>query len=167
MHLESLFLLDIENPIHRTCLFLVYQPRIQSSLDRTLASWNVHKMRTMKYKSPLAIYELSKTAAMNAGYWDSDPGDTITDASHPDYGRDPGAPNPPHEDQRDDGMGVGMDQSAESCVDYDKELSAIQEILEDLDIDTNRDDDNWGIEVYCDAVLGVESYFVQQQDVDN
>ena len=121
----------------------------------------------MKYKSPLAIYELSKTAAMNAGYWDSDPGDTITDASHPDYGRDPGAPNPPHEDQRDDGMGIGMDQSAESCVDYDKELSAIQEILEDLDIDTNRDDDNWGIEVYCDAVLGVESYFVQQQDVDN
>ena len=79
----------------------------------------------------------------------------------------PGAPNPPREDQQDDGIGGGMDQSAGSCVDYDEDLSAIEEILENLGIDTNRDDDNWGIEVYCDAVLGVESYFVQQQDVDN
>ncbi|KAJ7315765.1 hypothetical protein DFH08DRAFT_790196 [Mycena albidolilacea] len=37
-------LLDMKNSIHCACLFLVYQPRIQASLDRTRDGWNHHKI---------------------------------------------------------------------------------------------------------------------------
>ncbi|KAJ7794889.1 hypothetical protein B0H14DRAFT_2621490 [Mycena olivaceomarginata] len=45
MYLEANDLLDMENPIHRIFLFVVFQPRIQKFLDETVASWNLHKVR--------------------------------------------------------------------------------------------------------------------------
>ncbi|KAJ7844514.1 hypothetical protein B0H14DRAFT_2358574 [Mycena olivaceomarginata] len=72
-------LLDRKNPIHCACLFLVYQPRIQASLDRTRDDWNHHKIRTERNKTPLALYEISREAAMKQGYWTGDPGDDLED----------------------------------------------------------------------------------------
>ncbi|KAJ7870153.1 hypothetical protein B0H14DRAFT_3575978 [Mycena olivaceomarginata] len=51
LHLEELGLLDMESPIDRVSLFIVFQPRIQNSLNETLTSWNLHKIRTAKNKS--------------------------------------------------------------------------------------------------------------------
>jgi hypothetical protein len=56
LHLEELDLLEMESPIDRICLFIVFQPCIQDSLNETLALWNLHKIHTAKYKSPQAIY---------------------------------------------------------------------------------------------------------------
>ncbi|KAJ7301576.1 hypothetical protein DFH08DRAFT_978601 [Mycena albidolilacea] len=97
LHLEELDLLDMEPPIDGACLFIVFQPRIQNSLNETLASWNLHKIRTAKYKSPQAIYELSRAKAINRGYWTGDPGDDFATASHPSYGEDVSGPLPPSE----------------------------------------------------------------------
>jgi hypothetical protein len=66
-HLEEIGLLDMENPIHRVCLYLVFRSHIQKSLDETVVSWNHHKIRTAGNKTPVAIYELSRRHAINRG----------------------------------------------------------------------------------------------------
>ncbi|KAF7311732.1 Integrase catalytic domain-containing protein [Mycena indigotica] len=86
-HLEESQLLHMDNAIERVCLFLVYQPRIQAALDRARDSWNHHKLRTEREKTPTAIFELSRQNAIRLGYWTGDPGDDIADVS-PDYGVD-------------------------------------------------------------------------------
>lgn len=101
-HLEETGLLDVENAIHRVCLYIVYQPRIQASLDRTVTSWNNHHIRTANNKTPIAIYELSKMKAINRGYWTSDPGDDVSEASDPLYGEDPQACPPPNDELSED-----------------------------------------------------------------
>ncbi|KAJ7303710.1 hypothetical protein DFH08DRAFT_825643 [Mycena albidolilacea] len=79
-------------PIDRVCLYVVFQPRIQASLDETRISWNLHRMRTENHKSPRAIYELSREKAINRGYWIGDPGDDLATALHPSYGKDSNEP---------------------------------------------------------------------------
>ena len=44
-YLEELFLLNMNIRIHRIALFLVFQPRIQCSLDKMMAGWNNHRLR--------------------------------------------------------------------------------------------------------------------------
>ncbi|KAK7059525.1 Integrase catalytic domain-containing protein [Favolaschia claudopus] len=73
-YLEKNDLLDMENPIHSTCLFLVFQRRIQAALDRARDAWNHHRMRTQHDKTPIAIYELSRTAAITQDGTASAPG---------------------------------------------------------------------------------------------
>ncbi|KAK7690570.1 hypothetical protein QCA50_005668 [Cerrena zonata] len=98
MYLEEIGSLDMENTIHRVCLFIVYQPRIQASLERTTNAWNNHRIRTAQNKTPIAIYELSKTKAIRLGYWNSDPDDDITDVAESLYGFDPQAAHLSDED---------------------------------------------------------------------
>ncbi|KAJ7932215.1 hypothetical protein B0H13DRAFT_2227817 [Mycena leptocephala] len=145
-YLEQNELLDMENPIHSTCLFLVFQRRIQAALDRARDAWNHHRMRTQHDKTPIAIYELSRTAAITGGYWTGDPGDDVnTVASDPLYGYDSEAPLPPTAMSDNEPWNGGI------LVNGDEDLLAAKELLGDFDCD--RDDGNWGIEVYCEAVI--------------
>jgi hypothetical protein len=84
------------------CLFIIFLPCIQKSLDETLASWNLHKFRTTKNKTPLAIYELGREMAINRGYSTGNPGDDLATASHPSYGGDGSAPLPPSDELAND-----------------------------------------------------------------
>ncbi|KAJ6576731.1 hypothetical protein B0H10DRAFT_1836751 [Mycena sp. CBHHK59/15] len=87
LYLAANDLLDMKNEVHRSCLYLVYQPRIQASLDRTRDAWNHHKIRTERNKTPVAIYELSREYALARGYWTGDPGDDVEFvANDPLYG---------------------------------------------------------------------------------
>ncbi|KAF7377166.1 Type B [Mycena sanguinolenta] len=102
MHLEEIGLLDMESLIDRVCLYIVFQPRIQASLDETLGSWNLHKLCTANNKSPRAIYELSHEKAINHGYWTGDPGDDLVTALDPSYAEDSNEPLPPLDELHDD-----------------------------------------------------------------
>ncbi|KAJ7837474.1 hypothetical protein B0H13DRAFT_1651512 [Mycena leptocephala] len=158
-YLEQNELLDMENPIHSTCLFLVFQRRIQAALDRARDAWNHHRMRTQHDKTPIAIYELSRTAAITGGYWTGDPGDDVnTVASDPLYGYDSEAPLPPTAmsdneplERTEQPLGTAAEREGGILVNGDEDLLAAKELLGDFDCD--RDDGNWGIEVYCEAVI--------------
>jgi hypothetical protein len=147
LHLTETGLLDMENPIHRRCLYLVFQPRIQKSLDRSREAWNHHKIRTAGNQTPVALYELSRAKAIRLGYWTGDPGDSVEEASNPMYGV---------EDL------LGSQESAEDQNNEDnssneeEELANIRDILGDFDLE--RADGNWGIDVYLEAILVVQSY---------
>ncbi|KAF7372481.1 Integrase catalytic domain-containing protein [Mycena venus] len=163
-YLEQAGLLDMENPIHRVCLYIVFQSRIQRSLDETRSSWNLHKVRTAGNKTPQAIYELSKTRAINRGYWTGDPGDDITTASDPAYGEDPEERLPPADELAGDPIGpdhseyadLSAERDAGVFVNEDGEIRDARDILRDLE--TDEDDGNWGIDVYCRAVVLLTSY---------
>lgn len=141
-HLESVGLLERENPLHRACLHLVYTRRIQAAIDRHREAWNKHRMRTEGNRTPLAIYELSKTQAMREGWWTGDAGDSIKTASQPLYGFDgqaaptAGVDDEPEYNDEDDVR--------------DETLDAAREVLYGFDFD--RDDGNWGMHVYADCV---------------
>lgn len=157
-------LLDMEEPIHRVCLFLVFLPRIQKSLDETVSSWNHHKVRTAGNKTPVAMYKLSRQHAINQGYWTGDPGDDINTASDPSYGHDPTVPIPPademaadpHAPVAEEFTDTAAERDAGVFVNGDEEIEEIQDILRDWDL--AGDDGNWGIDMYCQAVLAVGMY---------
>ena len=164
-YLESTGLLDMGNMIERVCLFLVFLPRIQASLDDTRKSWNLHKLRTEHYRTPQALYELSRAKAMREGYW-PDPGDDALLASDSGYGVDDGAPPPPADELLDDPIFTDGDQPTEAdaqrdagiFVTDDGELDAMREALGDFDF--AEDDGNFGIDAYCRAVELATAYFV-------
>ncbi|KAJ7795294.1 hypothetical protein B0H14DRAFT_2391756 [Mycena olivaceomarginata] len=169
LHLEELDLLDMESPIDRVCLFIVFQPRIQNSLNETLASWNLHKIRTAKYKSPQAIYELSRAKAINRGYWTGDPGDDLATASHPSYGEDASGPLPPSDELVDDPEAPDYQEPADAAaerdagifVNHDDEVEEMKAALGDFDY--LADDGNWGIDTYCRAVRIATDYFAAME----
>ncbi|KAI0686056.1 hypothetical protein C8T65DRAFT_591476 [Cerioporus squamosus] len=160
MHLEDMGLLDMECEVHRVCLFLVFQKRIQLSLDRTRDAWNHHKIRTEHNRTPVALFELSREKALRRGYWTGDPGDPIADVHNdPSYGVDDRAPPPPSEETRTDPSSRGeqpsvgdtdAERGAGVVLNSEDELERAKEILSDFDFDW--DDGNWGIDVYIEAV---------------
>ncbi|KAF7349604.1 Integrase catalytic domain-containing protein [Mycena sanguinolenta] len=168
MFLEANDLLDMENPVHRVCLFIVFQPRIQQSLDETISSWNLHKVRTAGNKTPQAIYQLSREKAINRGYWTGDPGDDINTASDSAYGQDPDAPLPPLDELQEDPAApdyfeypnVSAEREAGILVNDDDEVQEFKNILAGMDL--SSDDGNWGIDHYCQAVVAVTENFMTQ-----
>ena len=141
---------------HRVCLFLTYHHRIQRSLDETVASWNLHKVRTAGNKTPLALYQLSREKAINQGYWTGDPGDNVGSVRD-GYGEDPNegfspadelAADPQAADYRD--FDVEMEREAGIFVNDDEEIQAAKECLEGYEFEA--DDGNFGIDIYCNAV---------------
>ncbi|KAJ7681188.1 hypothetical protein B0H17DRAFT_1076699 [Mycena rosella] len=161
-YLGNTGLLDMENEIHRSCLFLVFQPRIQASLDRTRDAWNHHKVRTARNKTPIAMFELSRETAIRRGYWTGDMGDDLNTAADPLYGYDGEAPLPPITEQHgepeivsQEPVGIDAEREAGICVNDDDELREVQELMPDFDF--GRNDENWGIDVYCEAVLLLKS----------
>ncbi|KAJ7575721.1 hypothetical protein C8J56DRAFT_801146 [Mycena floridula] len=163
-YLDSLELFDLQNDVHHICLYIVFHPCIQASLDQTLMSWNLHKMSTEHSKTPESIYALSRAKAINRGYWSGDPGDDIETASGLNYGRDSeNEPGPPMDELRDDPItpiradytSVEEERQDGVFVNDDNEIATGRELLEGLDVTQN--DDNWGIDIYCQAVLLMES----------
>ncbi|KAJ7581912.1 hypothetical protein C8J56DRAFT_1029335 [Mycena floridula] len=107
--------------------------------------------------------DFGRAKAINHGYWSSDPGDDINTASALGYGREAETePLPPRDELRDDPTAPDHTEFASSVEEYqagifindDDEIAAGRELLEGLDI--NEDDGNWGIDVYCRAVLHME-----------
>ena len=152
MYLEEVGLLDVESALHRICLFITFQQRIQRSLDETVASWNLHKVCTAGNKTPLAIYQLSREHAINRGYWTGDPGDAL-DTVDSLYGEDGDAGFPPAneltEDPPERGEDSPVDEERQAVVDDEE----IQEAMSRLgDMDFNVDDGNYGLDFYVEAV---------------
>jgi hypothetical protein len=164
MYLEEIGLLDMDNKHQRICLYIVYQPRIQASLDRTIASWNRHRLRTEHNKSPMAIYELSRERAQTRGYWHSDPGDDLNTASDPTYGQEDGQLPPLDELASDPSHGDyapfnGSEEEREAgiFVNEDEEIEEGRKFFSEQGFDCTRDDTNWGIDVFCEAVMLMQS----------
>ncbi|KAJ7586958.1 hypothetical protein C8J56DRAFT_861261 [Mycena floridula] len=162
-HLDDLRLLNMQNDVHRVALYIVFQPRIQASLERTQQSWNLHDILTEHYKTPVSLYELSKATAINHGYWDSDPGNDLQTASQPGYGRDAETePLLPQDELHDDPSHIDYTEFASATEEHqagvfindDNEIMAGRKLLEGMDVD--KDDGNWGIDVFCRAILLME-----------
>lgn len=164
-------MLDMDNPIHRICLYIIYQPRIQASLDRTISSWNLHRLRTEHHKSPVSIYELSREKAKTIGYWNSDPGDDLPTASDPHYGEEDGEIPPLDELHLDpDGPNYTAYNSKEEerqngvFINDDDEVKEGRDFFTRTSFDWRRDDDNWGINVYCEGLTYLEQWINANSD---
>lgn len=149
-HLEELGFLNMDNEIDRTALFLVFQPRIQKTLDAFAAAWNVHKLRTEQNRSPQVIFHLSRAEGQRLGWWTNakDCGDDLDTASDPFYGVEGAGPLPEDytvEEEMDEGIRVHDDaRLAQAC-----------ELLSGIDF--YRDDSNRGMDVYQEVVAGLHA----------
>ncbi|KAJ3757240.1 hypothetical protein EV360DRAFT_71318, partial [Lentinula raphanica] len=156
-YLEDNGLLDMTNNIQRLCLYVVFQPRIQQSLNRTADAWNQHRISTAGHKTPIALYELSREHAKTRGYWTGDPGDDIRTARDPLYGL---------EAELDGGMPgdhqVPEEDSADIRVNDEDAILYTRSAFKDMEFDVEQEDGNWGIENYCQAVLKFKA-FVESQ----
>lgn len=149
-HLEEEGTLDMTNRRHRACLYLVYHARIQASLDRAKEAWNNHRIRTAGNRSPLALYELSRTRAINAGYWRTDAGDTAQEAGLEGYGVDPEPCGADMHDQLPGSTGQGEINHRSASLASDAELDVVSLLLAGLDL--QADDGAWGTQVFHTAV---------------
>ncbi|KAE9384091.1 hypothetical protein BT96DRAFT_950804, partial [Gymnopus androsaceus JB14] len=110
-------------------------------------------------KSPLSIYELSNTKAINRGYWHSDPGDSVGDVSEDSYRQEDITLLPTMDELWDDPYGqsdrelgsVEEEQKKDMVVNEDKEIQLARDVLQDFDM--TKEDGIWGIDVYCQAVI--------------
>ena len=120
------------------------------SLDETVASWNLHKVRTAGNKTPLALYQLSREKAINQGYWTGDPGDDVDSVSDSNYGKDPNegfapadelANDPQATDYHDFESNADMEREAGIFVNDDEEIRVAKECLDGYDFHAN--DELW------------------------
>lgn len=144
MHLEKYGHLNMEDAIHRTALFLVYQPQVQAALHRATNAWNVHHIRTEQANSPQVLWHLSRSKALRLGYWE-DPGDAVALASDPYYGVDGQGPMPPPDDVEGE-----MDEGVR--VHDDAHLEAAARLIAARGIDLGRNDGNRSMDVYREVV---------------
>ncbi|KAK0432958.1 hypothetical protein EV421DRAFT_1719028 [Armillaria borealis] len=151
-YLEENNLLDMDNLVHCIYLFVVFHPRIQASLDCTHDAWNHHQLRTEHYKTPIAIYELSWEKAIRHGYWTGNPGDSVDEVRRdPYYGIDGDIHDnypfaPPEVDPA-----MSQEDKAETALNNDKDIEFVKMLMADFNFEA--EDSNWGIEVYCEAVI--------------
>ncbi|KAF6765342.1 hypothetical protein DFP72DRAFT_797978 [Ephemerocybe angulata] len=161
--LEKEHLLNPDSRVHLVALYLVYQPRIQASLNETITSWNNHALRTERYKSPLAIYELSKETAINLGYWNSGGiGDDIREVDE-NYGvegdealpaseeAEPTAPRSDHFESLEEEIEAGI------VITDDEFIAEAREALGDMDFAV--DDGSWGMDTYCEVVIRLSMFY--------
>ena len=151
LYLERNDLWSKEDIVHRLCLYLVFQPRIQASLDSAKHAWNHHKLRTANSKSPLAIYALSREQLRVQGVWTGDVGDHVSCVDGW-YGVE-GV-----ETDEDAGIAVPPVDPTDphQPLNEDDEINEAREALGDFDFE--EEDGNWGIDVYCKAVLRLQAY---------
>ncbi|THU75827.1 hypothetical protein K435DRAFT_880109 [Dendrothele bispora CBS 962.96] len=106
-----------------------------------------------------------KEKAINQGYWCNNPGDNhVETASDPTYGQEDGqlppldelADDPENSDytkynSKDDEKAAGL------FVNDDDEIVEGKEYFSQCGFDWEREDNNWGIDIYCEAVTQMES----------
>jgi hypothetical protein len=148
-YLEENGLLDLNDPIHCLALYIVFQPRIQASLNRTLDAWNLHKIRTAHYRSPVALFTLSRAEGIRDGYWSYDPGDGPEVANDPLYGWDGEAHIPPADEQEN----RQANEEGDDALAEDRDIEVARESLGEFDV--MQDDGNWGIDLYCEVVISL------------
>ncbi|KAF9004944.1 hypothetical protein BDZ89DRAFT_966761 [Hymenopellis radicata] len=150
LYMEQNGLFDKENAIHCLCIFLVYQPRIQASLNRAKHAWNHHKIRTARSKTPIAMYELSREKLIMLGVWTGDVGDDISCVDG-FYGVE-GA------EREEEGLAMPRvdPNDPNSALAEDEDIESAREALGDFDFE--EEDDNWGIDVYCRAVVQLHAH---------
>ncbi|KAK0218599.1 hypothetical protein EDD85DRAFT_924154 [Armillaria nabsnona] len=130
-YLEEQNLLDMEN---------------SASLNHTCDTWNHHQLCTEHYKTPIVIYELSWETAIRQGYWTGNPGDNADQVhSNPHYGIDRDI-----EDDYSYAPPETQEDPADTEVNCEEDINMAREMMGNFDFE--RDDMNWGIEVYCKAV---------------
>lgn len=165
--MRELDIFVLENRLHRLAMILVYQPRIQASLDEALLTWNEHGLRTTRHRSPNARYSLSRQAAILGGYWEADAGDRQEDvAGDPDYGVDDGE-DMEVEDPYEDGEILGNQGDDEDVDNGDgEEDEAAYNLLEEQiawartvigDLDVMRQDHRVGMNVYVEVLTMLEA----------
>ena len=110
------------------------------------------------------MYQLSREHAINRGYWTGDPRDHVSDVTD-NYGQESGdGIVPPAEELASDPTAPRSDKfpspEAEHAVgifvNNDDEIQEVWDILGDFDL--SRNDENCGINVYCEAVLLVHAH---------
>jgi hypothetical protein len=158
LHLEEQQLLDMDNAIHRVCLYHVFFPRIQESLERACFAWNNHQIRTEQNRTAIILFELSRTELTRIGKWTGDPGDENSTASHPHYGVDGEGPLPPAEEILQEATEVQEDWSMDEDIEKENgvRVNGAEELTEGLKylagFDLAQDDGNFGIHVFPNAV---------------
>jgi hypothetical protein len=148
--------------IHRVALFLVFQQRIQHSLDEMMLAWNDHKMRGEGNRSPNYIFDASRRKATREGYWESDPGDTTEEASDPLYGVDEQDETSIPTVELEDDLEAGEEVEVGVRVNREQELHHARSLLGEFDYE--RDDGNWGIEVYLEVVQALAVHYPDEAD---
>ncbi|PBK83033.1 hypothetical protein ARMGADRAFT_1038189 [Armillaria gallica] len=105
-------------------------------------------LRTEHYKTPVAIYELSRERAIRRGYWTGDPRDSVDEARRdPYYGVDGDINDnypfaPPEVDQA-----INKEDKANVALNDEEDIKFVKELMGNFDFEA--EDSNWGIEVYC------------------
>jgi len=157
--LDDALLLNMEIRLHRIALYLCFGQRIQKSLDEMKAAWNAHSLRGEGNQSPDLLWNISKTEAIANGTW-PDPGDPVHIAASSLYGVDDEDDiSPPIQEIDEDPDDVQAEVDDGIRVNTDAELREAQQLLADFDF--NRDDGNWGIDVYIDAVRRLAEVYPQ------
>jgi hypothetical protein len=116
-----------------------------------MMAWNNHRLRGEGNRSPNYIFDASRRKAIQEGYWNTDPGDSILDASDPLYGVDEqDGTSVPTSELEDEPETVEEEMETGVRVNADEELSHAQSYLPGFNY--KREDGNWGIDVYLDVV---------------
>ncbi|KZS93702.1 hypothetical protein SISNIDRAFT_465883 [Sistotremastrum niveocremeum HHB9708] len=149
----------LENRIHRVAMILVYQPRVQASLDEATRTWNHHALSSERHRSPKAIWSLSRQQAILGGYW-NDPGDPVEEARQRYYGVDDEHDLPPdvlegleREHRRDDDANGEEDEVQLTLLGQAVEWG--KQVLGNFDV--MRQDNQVGMQVYTEVVTLLEA----------
>jgi len=70
--MEDLMILDSRNETHIYTLHYIYIPRVSKSISEFVQQWNHHNLRTMKNKSPLALWHTGILASYDCSIFDRD-----------------------------------------------------------------------------------------------
>jgi hypothetical protein len=163
LYLEHAGLLNIDVRIHQVALFLVYEGRIQQSLDRMRHAWNAHPLRGEKMKSPNLLFVMSREEAIRDNRWFKDPGDNMEAASDPFYGVDQPDGFASHIDDFETEPDAVQDEIEEGIrMNTDEEIQHAQQALAGFDF--NFDDNNWGIPTYTQVVLCMATVYPAEAD---
>lgn len=145
--MEKEGILNKDDPIQMIVLFLVYGPRIQAAVDRAVVAWNAHQVSSEGGQEPRAMFELGRLEARRLGYWENDCPEgfeAVVDAAwkraEVDIIRANGGRRPTSLDEAHAGLRVHDD----------KKLNRARELLSHIDLE--RNDGDWGTDVYIEAV---------------
>ena len=155
LYLEECNLLNVEAVIHQTCLFIIYQLLVQVSLDQSREAWNQHRVRTEGNKTPRALWELSREAAIHEGFWYGNPGNDIDLVADPLYRQEAQFVHEAAEEQGDkeEIQGDNGDKT-----EIKRRLAEMHYLLGyDFNLQS-KNDNRWGTGLYCHVVEAVANY---------